>query len=853
MTVKSVGKLIFLSCVIGIAGLFCNFFEDYIGLIAIVSVLLFISYKRLEKPINVPKPVSGFILLVLISALIFFVFIKKANPGKVLSLFLAALIVIRSFSTRSIRHYVQLLALSFLAILCGSLYNYRTSYYILLFIYTLVAGYALFKLHIFREMLDYAHATKRTKSVSIARKANPNFVHFFKVGILILILSSLVFAFIPDKFAMLPLYYRLHGQLAAITAFKNELDIGDVKFVLKDKTAVMRIKPLTTRSRGRIVYLRGKVFDTYIRLPNTWKWIILRSRKDTTDFKRADAGEVVILNEPRRVSLEEIKKYAEQGLAGKVASYKVPIDIWAVYYKYEIGNRIMLVDMPVAITTRTSNIEFIYDHYTNTIISLSSLPKNFEYILQTRAEIIDMPPAERTRFPPDRWQRGGQAEERKLHQFQDKRQDKEDKEEQEKKQGQEQDKDRTEKDTRAPVEKTIEFIIPEEGRKLIVDNDVIDTRWARRRKATIVDLHPYKAIAERILKEAHLKEQDSILAKANIIENYLKTHYRYSLRVPYVHGKDPILAFLLEHKTGYCEYFASAMALLLKSLGVETRIVLGYCGREYNEIGDYYVIRNMDAHTWVEVYIPRMGWVSFDPTPLSDDFTSPGFTGKLLKPIWDFLDVVQFKWFEDNRKKPAGKKPVNKAKKTLQKASQQGNEAAKKLYRSWNSFLASMRKLWDFVKGEGYQSTIDRVLHWTVEILVLITTIVVIKITAEIAKIFVRTMKSFLIRQWEEKYGGIWSCPVDFYRRFLFRLRKLSLARGRSETATEYAERLSTEFPEIKEKIRRITDRYLSVRFGGVKLSPYEQEEILKLCNDVLLFIRGRITSASKDNSSSRL
>lgn len=80
-------------------------------------------------------------------------------------------------------------------------------------------------------------------------------------------------------------------------------------------------------------------------------------------------------------------------------------------------------------------------------------------------------------------------------------------------------------------------------------------------------------------------------------------------------GADPIEGFLFDTQAGHCEYFATAMALLLRELDVPARIVNGYYGAHYNQVGGYWSVRQADAHSWVEVHFGHLGWVTFDPTP----------------------------------------------------------------------------------------------------------------------------------------------------------------------------------------------------------------------------------------------
>ncbi len=103
--------------------------------------------------------------------------------------------------------------------------------------------------------------------------------------------------------------------------------------------------------------------------------------------------------------------------------------------------------------------------------------------------------------------------------------------------------------------------------------------------------------------------------KARAIEHYLQTNFAYSLQMPQVAPSDPIANFLFERKAGHCEYFASTMAIMLRTIGIPSRIVNGFRGGEFNTVSGKYIIRARDAHSWVEAYFPGSGWISFDPTP----------------------------------------------------------------------------------------------------------------------------------------------------------------------------------------------------------------------------------------------
>jgi transglutaminase-like putative cysteine protease len=121
--------------------------------------------------------------------------------------------------------------------------------------------------------------------------------------------------------------------------------------------------------------------------------------------------------------------------------------------------------------------------------------------------------------------------------------------------------------------------------------------------------------------------QRGAYAKAIAVAHHLQTQYRYTLDLRHDERLEPIDEFLFVTRSGHCEYFASSMAILLRSLGVPTRSVNGFYGGEWNQYGRYVAIRQGDAHSWVEVYVDGAGWITFDPTPPSQP-GARGFMGQ---------------------------------------------------------------------------------------------------------------------------------------------------------------------------------------------------------------------------------
>ncbi len=131
--------------------------------------------------------------------------------------------------------------------------------------------------------------------------------------------------------------------------------------------------------------------------------------------------------------------------------------------------------------------------------------------------------------------------------------------------------------------------------------------------------------------------------QAHAIEQYLQTRLRYTLDLKRDERYEPIEDFLFVQKAGHCEYFASAMAVMLRAVGIPARVVNGFLGGEWNDYGKYLAVRQGDAHAWVEVWLGDAGWVTFDPTPIAPPGERPSKLGTRLRQM---LDTVELAWFK---------------------------------------------------------------------------------------------------------------------------------------------------------------------------------------------------------------
>lgn len=128
-------------------------------------------------------------------------------------------------------------------------------------------------------------------------------------------------------------------------------------------------------------------------------------------------------------------------------------------------------------------------------------------------------------------------------------------------------------------------------------------------------------------------------ARAEALLRYFRRGFRYTLSPGDSGDEDPLARFLFETRAGHCEYFASAYAVMLRAVGIPSLVVNGYAGGEWNPYGSYFLIRQRDAHSWVEAYVDGE-WRTFDPTP-----PGPPLERSLRGRVADLVDALQMRWY----------------------------------------------------------------------------------------------------------------------------------------------------------------------------------------------------------------
>lgn len=153
-----------------------------------------------------------------------------------------------------------------------------------------------------------------------------------------------------------------------------------------------------------------------------------------------------------------------------------------------------------------------------------------------------------------------------------------------------------------------------------------------------------------------------------VLEWFRKEPFYYTLEPPPL-GENRVDEFLFETRRGFCEHYASSFVFMMRAAGIPARIVVGYQGGEKSPLGNYWQVRQMDAHAWAEVWLPGRGWVGFDPTAavapervehgaqgLADDMAYWGGSGlglvrygnyKLFRQVRQMVDYINYRWQKD--------------------------------------------------------------------------------------------------------------------------------------------------------------------------------------------------------------
>ncbi|MEE8348419.1 MAG: DUF3488 and transglutaminase-like domain-containing protein [Acidobacteriota bacterium] len=290
--------------------------------------------------------------------------------------------------------------------------------------------------------------------------------------------------------------------------------------------------------------------------------------------------------------------------------------------------------------------------------------------------------------------------------------------------------------------------------------------------------------------------------KALAIERFLVGNYGYSLENQSGSADDPLYDFLMEGKLGHCEYFAAAQAIMMRIVGIPTRVVNGFRRGELNTFSDYFIVRQSDAHSWVEGYFPGPGWMEFDSTPAIDT----GLRGfALTRWASQLLDSIDSLWVEVIM---------------FDRVSQIGvfRSLRSNLSSSWNEISRISERLDDLAQLQW----LDRFKTWDLWKLV---SLVGSGLGVAIGWMMYR-YRRYLKILWRQWFSGRVSSRIapEYYLEMLALLGRRGLVKNPAETPGEFVQRIQVDFNSPAPGL--ITQLYYRNRFGHFPLEASDLSRV---------------------------
>src|SRR5712691_8527357 len=281
--------------------------------------------------------------------------------------------------------------------------------------------------------------------------------------------------------------------------------------------------------------------------------------------------------------------------------------------------------------------------------------------------------------------------------------------------------------------------------------------------------------------------------KASALERYLMLKYGYTLELPRVRPADPLANFLFQRKQGHCEYFASAMAVMLRTLHIPSRVVNGFRTGEFNDLTSQYVVRASNAHSWVEAYFPGYGWVTFDPTP-GGTVRSPQGWGRAML----YLDAAASFWREWVVSYDSSHQYV------LGQSMLSGTRSSWERARMWARLRYARLMNLARKSQRGVEHSPGRWLGTGIAVTVLLL------VLANVARI-ARMIRTRRLRAHPERSPD--QAAVMWYERMSRYLARRGVRKTTTQTAQEFVRVIEDE--RLRIQVARFTDAYESARFGN--------------------------------------
>jgi transglutaminase-like putative cysteine protease len=355
-------------------------------------------------------------------------------------------------------------------------------------------------------------------------------------------------------------------------------------------------------------------------------------------------------------------------------------------------------------------------------------------------------------------------------------------------------------------------------------------------------------IAERIAEESGVTASSDPYTLAKALEGYFHRPglFTYTLNPqgipPRPEDVDPVEHFMAAHRTGHCEYFASALAIMLRSQGIPARIVVGYHGGEYNRLGQFYQVRQADAHAWVEAYVESRhvpsayrrqlrgaqgGWLRLDPTPAISEAAAGGVLGRAAD-VTNYLELLWNDYVLGLNSDKQARSIYGPVTTRVRQMIEEGKNQWQLARARWSDLQIRWR---GWVRSLGLDSP-DAKFPWRTTL----TGLLLATLFAMLARAAWRWLRL-------HAFGWRWTrsarrradlpglAPVAFYRRFEKMLARRKLRRERRQTQREFARQAAREISRWSGRhpaplLDSVVEAYYRVRFGKHPLDSQEAAAI---------------------------
>jgi transglutaminase-like putative cysteine protease len=310
--------------------------------------------------------------------------------------------------------------------------------------------------------------------------------------------------------------------------------------------------------------------------------------------------------------------------------------------------------------------------------------------------------------------------------------------------------------------------------------------------------------SQRVADLAHrvIQQTTAPFEQALAIQQHLLENYRYSLENDTATLNHPLEEFLFTRKTGYCEHYATAMVVMLRTVGIPARLVTGFLATEWNEYGGYFTVRQRDAHAWVEVYFPHSGWITMDPTPT----VNAAVTSSRWEALSRLMGSVRLQWDRLFVHYSA------KDQLAVVRGVREGSDALRERVSQWTSSVSAPIR-----QALGRLTHMARTFH--PGMLGLITGVIVIGLALLILVLRDR------IGLWAATHVPITHpqlAIVQLYTRMLRMLDRHGMKKPPAATASEFSKLIERDWKAAGPIVADVTALYHQGRFSQTPLTPGE-------------------------------